>query len=457
MPTCTSWFLFAALCAHCLLLPARVSGQVRQQLSSEERDFLRRSVDGNEVFGQAHTGFVLYDLGTGTQLYAYNADRRFVPASNVKLFTYYLAQRVLGNTAPAVFYQQFQDHYELWGTGYPLALHPEFLAEDLLTPWLRTRGKPLTLNYPIGEGKLPRYGSGWSWDDYDGGYVFERSTFPLFGNRLYLQRRRLAANDAEYVFASPPGFLGQLREVPEQRRRVHRSEVGNDFTVRPGYLPATAALQRSLSLSPYWMVNELNAVDTTLRATVGVRPLPPPGTREAFEVSLPDTVYRRFLQNSDNYLAEQLLLLTASKRYGYPDESLVLDYAVDTLLPTIGVENVRWADGSGLSRYSLFTPRHLARVVVALDQEVGRERLRSLLAEGGGDSGTLRRRFDGAQEPYVWAKTGSLSGVACVSGLLRTQEGRWLVFSFMHNNFVGGSGPYYEEMEKVLGWVYERM
>ena len=113
----------------------------------------------------------------------------------------------------------------------------------------------------------------------------------------------------------------------------------------------------------------------------------------------------------------------------------IMEYAVDTLLPPLGITDVRWADASGLSRYSLFTPRHITRLLLALQQEVGLERLRDLLPEGGGN-GTLANRFDGAEEPYVWAKTGTLSGVTCLSGYVKTKTGRWLAFSFLHNNFV---------------------
>lgn len=429
--------------------------QGQGSISNNQRDKLYQLVDENSVFDQGITGFCLYDLETGSRLYDYNADRLFVPASNVKLLTFYVANRVLGNRAPAVFYQNYEDHYELWGTGYPLTLHPQFITDDLLTPWLRQREKSIVLNYPSGEYQLPRYGAGWSWDDYNGGYVFERSTLPLFGNRLYLEQQETDVKGQTIVFSSPPSFLNQLQENPDQQTRIRRSEFGLDFTVRPGYLPKSYPLQRSVTLSPYWMVNELNAAIPGLGATPDFRPLPPRDELSTFEVSLPDTVYRRFLQNSDNYLAEQLLLLSAAQRYGVPDEKPVIRYAVDTLLPALGIENIRWVDGSGLSRYNLITPRHLTRLVMALDQEVGRERLLDLLPSGGGDNGTLRRRFDGARETYVWAKTGTLSGVTCVSGLVRTKKGRWLAFSFMHNNFVQSSSNYYTEMEKILGWCYE--
>ena len=431
--------------------------QAQEAISNAERDRLSRLLTDSEVFAEGHTGFSLYDLESGTELSAYNADRLFVPASNVKLLTFYVANRILGNMAPAVFYQRSAERYEVWGTGYPLTLHPEFLTEDMVTPWLRQTELPVTINFPPAETDLPRYGSGWSWDDYNGGYVFERSTFPMFGNRLFIQNQEIAKTGRNRIFSSPPNFINQLQLNPGQRRRINREESGNNFTVRPNYLSRSGSpLQRSVRLSPFWMVNELNAAVPGLDATLERKDYPPPEALRTYEVTLPDTVYRRFLQNSDNYLAEQLLLTAAAKRYGRPDEEAIIDYAVDTLFPPLGIENLRWADGSGLSRYSLVTPRHLTTLLIALEKEVGRKRMTNLLPEGG-TNGTLERRFDGAREPYVWAKTGTLSGVTCLSGYVRTKTGRWLAFSFLHNNFVQSSRNYYAEMEKILGWCFENL
>jgi len=79
------------------------------------------------------------------------------------------------------------------------------------------------------------------------------------------------------------------------------------------------------------------------------------------------------------------------------------------------------------------------------------------LLPAGGVSGTLKNRFDDQDQPWLWAKTGSLSGVVCLSGMLVTRRGKWLAFSFMHNNYVGSSRAYYQEMEKTLNWCRENL
>jgi len=414
---------FCFLLSAFFLARAQVQGQLN--LNGRSNRQLQELTEFNEVFAGGQTGFVLYDLDFQTNLYGLNADRRFVPASNVKLLTFFLANRILGHRAPGLFYQEYNDHYEVWGTGYPLLLHPTFTGYDEAGPWFSSRKKPVVINFPVGpEQEVARYGPGWSWDDYNDGYVYERSALSVFGNRLYLDLSAVDAEGRQTLLGAPVSVAGALREQPGQKARIRRSEFGNDFTVSPDFIDRSRfPVERPLHLSDRLVTNELSATFPMQQISAGQVPYPAPAAMNTLEVSMPDTVFRKLLQNSDNFLAEQLLLQV---------------------------------DGSGLSRYNLLTPRHMARIVMALDQDIGRDRLLSLLPEGG-TSGTLRSRFNNKPKPYVWAKTGSLSGVLCLSGLLQTKRGKWLAFSFMHNNFVGKSRDYYAEMEKTLGWCYENL
>lgn len=445
--------VFSALLAA-VLLPAVAGAQ--GELPAAAGRQLDRLVALNPVYQRGHTGFALYDLQTGQSLYEYQADRLFVPASNLKLVTFYVARAVLGNRAPAIVYEDLGDEVAAWGTGYPLLRHPRFAEEDRLLPWLRAVKKPLRFHFPTEEGAVARYGAGWSWDDWNHGYVYERGALPAYGNRLFFDLAPADSTGQTRLIGSPPSVANGLRRDPAQKRTITRSEFGNDFTVGPDFPESrTFPLERALRLNPRLLINELQTELPDLSIRLGERDYPGPEAGR-LTVPLPDTVYRRMLLQSDNFLAEQLLLLAATERYGLPDEQSMLAYINDTLLPPLGVEEARYADASGLSRYSLFSPRHMVRVVQALTQQVGRDRLLSFLPAGG-KRGTLARRFQDAPETYVWAKTGSLSGVICLSGILKTKRGRWLAFSYMHNNFTARPSAYFREMEKTLGYLYERL
>lgn len=436
-----------------LLLAGRLGAQATLSPATAELD---RRVAASEVFAAGHTGFCLNDLTTGQELYAYNADRYFVPASNVKLLTFYLAQRELDHAAPALFFRTYPNRTELWGSGYPLLLHPAFREFDELSPWLIAQQQPLVFNFPAAE-ELPRYGAGWSWDDYNYGYSFERSPFPVYGDRLHLDFERAGEGGEEVLQGTPPEVVSSLALDLTQEYTIRRREGSNAYSVGPGFTdPDNFPLERPLTVSPEFTVRQLEEAFPNAAIRLGTAPRPPASQLGFLTVSLPDTVYRKFLQDSDNYLAEQLVLQAAAARYGTLDEEMILDYATDTLFAGLGLSELRYADGSGLSRYNLVKPRQFVRLLLALDREVGHDRLLSLLPAGG-QSGTLKQRFANRPATYVWAKTGTLSGVTCLSGLIRSKAGHWMAFSFLHNNVVGRTTPYYREMDDILGWIYDTL
>ena len=110
-----------------------------------------------------------------------------------------------------------------------------------------------------------------------------------------------------------------------------------------------------------------------------------------------------------------------------------------------------WRDGSGLSRYNLLTPRSMVTILDKMYQEYDIERILTLFPTGG-KSGTLRNWYKG-NPPYIFAKTGTMSNKHCLSGYIKTKEGKTLIFSFMHNNYIGSSSQVKREMEKVFKFI----
>src|SRR5690606_33839696 len=95
----------------------------------------------------------------------------------------------------------------------------------------------------------------------------------------------------------------------------------------------------------------------------------------------------------------------------------------------------KWVDGSGLSRYNLFTPESMVQVLNKMYDEFPKDRLFSLFPVGG-VSGTLENWYPGNPEPYIFAKSGSLSNNYNLSGYLITKSGKTLIFSFMNNHYL---------------------
>ena len=165
-----------------------------------------------------------------------------------------------------------------------------------------------------------------------------------------------------------------------------------------------------------------------------------------------DTLYRRLMHESDNFIAEQLLLMCSDKLFGIQKTELAIDYAKKHLFSQAEDELV-WRDGSGLSRYNLFTPRSVIHALILLYKDFPQTRLFDLFPKGG-YSGTIKQWYKGLDE-NLFAKTGTLSNRHCLSGYLKTKSNKVLLFSFMHMNYITNSDPLKPEMEKVLLWIRE--
>ena len=87
------------------------------------------------------------------------------------------------------------------------------------------------------------------------------------------------------------------------------------------------------------------------------------------------------------------------------------------------IAGLRVADGSGLSRGNRVTSRTLAALLLRMNQHPLTAYYRSSMAIAG-QRGTLRNYFRGSSlEGRFHGKTGTLTGVRSVSGILQTQDG----------------------------------
>jgi D-alanyl-D-alanine carboxypeptidase/D-alanyl-D-alanine-endopeptidase (penicillin-binding protein 4) len=112
----------------------------------------------------------------------------------------------------------------------------------------------------------------------------------------------------------------------------------------------------------------------------------------------------------------------------------------------------RWADGSGLSRYNLFTPMDFVWVLDKMRQDFGMDRIQALFPTTG--TGTLST-FLADRPGKVYAKTGTLTGVAALSGFVQAASGRWLIFSLMINNHRQPARAIRQQAEEILRAVID--
>ena len=419
-------------------------------------------------------GMSLAYADSARPFYGYQEAKYFTPASNMKLFSLYAGLHILTDSLPSLRYFSRNDTLFFQGTGDPTLLHGDVPSRRAYSFLLNRPEK--TLAY-CDIATVAPFGPGWTWDDY--GYYFqpERAAFPIYGNTVRFYATPPAPVRAGGVAAVRPAGVPQsrIRVLPRYFAPLVGPAPAELRT--PGLDPDTHVI-RALHENRFYVlpttkkwVDETPFVasrglmlrllgDTLRRATSNAvwRPRPAQGdsirTLHGLRV---DSLYRRMLRVSDNFLAEQLLLMCSTKT-GFRDSlstGRAIRYARKNLLGTLP-DPVHWVDGSGLSRLNLVTPRTLTALLLKLHQEVPERRLLSLLAAGGGQ-GTLRKRYHDAAGPWVWGKTGTLSNNLNMCGYLRTKSGRLVAFTFMNNNHVAESGAMRNEVERVLAQVRARL
>ncbi len=405
---------------------------------------LNEQLAQSNVFSKIFTGFALYDPGSRQFLYQQEADKYYTPASNTKLFTFYTSLNILKDSLPLVDYVLKEDTLIFWGTGNPLFLHPDFKEGQEAFDLLKDHEGPVY--YSDHHFKDARFGPGWAWGDYPYYYQVEKSALPLYGNAV-----RFVQNDSIKLRITPSLLANNLKDsTAENYFLLSRDEPSNLFFIDSTRLD-TQQIDRDI---PFRHQKEivLSLLQDTLKRKVYYYPAVPDSALKVhrLKTGFPDTLYRRLLQDSDNFIAEQLMLMASNELFGYCETRKAIEYAKDSLLADLPQEPI-WRDGSGLSRYNLMTPESIVKLLEMIHQSMPEERLFSLLPAGG-QSGTIRNWYSG-DPPYVFAKTGTLNAKHCLSGYIKTQSGRVLIFSFMNNNYISGSAPVKREMQKVLEWI----
>ena len=158
------------------------------------------------------------------------------------------------------------------------------------------------------------------------------------------------------------------------------------------------------------------------------------------------------LVDTDNFIAEQLLLQVGNEVDSSYSVRSAIKYALTNYLKDIP-QKPRWVDGSGLSRYNLFTPESLVFLLTKMYREIPKYKLLSYFPVGG-VSGTLKNYYKN-EIPYIYAKSGTLSNNHNLSGYLITKKGKILIFSYMNNHYQGSSTLRKKEMERIFKQFYE--
>jgi D-alanyl-D-alanine carboxypeptidase/D-alanyl-D-alanine-endopeptidase (penicillin-binding protein 4) len=412
----------------------------------------------------AQVGICLFDPGNSKYLYDLQGDKYFMPASNTKLFSLYAGLKHLGDSLVGMRYRLTDTALFIVPAGDPTLLHPSF-ADQPVIRFLQNTHRNIYLTE--GNWQDHPFGRGWAWDDYNDDYMPERSAFPVYGNLI-----RWVQDTTAGSFYSIPEVDWRVRFSPDSSKQgfsVQRDVHDNVFVITEG---KGRIHEQDVPFITEGIASAATLLKDTIGRAVGIRKqLPPiagPGTNTsagspantsaaspANPASAPglihsrpvDSMFRPMMFNSDNFFAEQTLLMAGNEWMGTMNDRQIIDSLLNGDLHGLPQRPI-WVDGSGLSRNDLFTPQDFVWLLNKMNQEFGLDRMKNILPTGG--KGTLSSYYK-ADSGYIFAKTGSLSGVVALSGYLITKKDHLLLFSILINNYTGSGVIVRRQMEQ---WIH---
>jgi serine-type D-Ala-D-Ala carboxypeptidase/endopeptidase (penicillin-binding protein 4) len=331
----------------------------------------------------------------------------------------------------------------------PTFLHPDYTAQPVYEKLKNIK----SVYWDLTAWQTQRWGNGWSWNDYDAYYMAERSPFPVFGNVInfkltgnQLQRAVNVRVSSDYPDSSIQ-FSPVNETVNSRNFNIDRQLDGNEFILKSSlsaFQNAEVPFRTDAAFVSQLLKDTLKAervIPSYIPAIQNVR-----STATAIYSQPADAMLKPLMHRSDNFFAEQTLLMVSNKLLGVMNERKLIDTLLATDFKDLP-QKPRWADGSGLSRYNLFTPQDFIAILEKMKNEFGMPRIQNIFATG--NTGTLKNYYV-SDSSFIYAKTGTLSGVVALSGFLITQKNKLLIFSVLVNNHQATSTDIRRGVEKFI-------
>jgi D-alanyl-D-alanine carboxypeptidase/D-alanyl-D-alanine-endopeptidase (penicillin-binding protein 4) len=423
-----------------------LSCSVQKQISRSAKE----NVLNAAVLQTAHVGISIYEPTANKYWFDYQGDKYFVPASNTKIPTCYAAMKYLGDSLSGALIFEKDTEILIVPTGDPTLLHPDFERHPLID---LLRKEKRNIYFTENNWKEEALGSGWSWNDYNENYMAEKSPLPVYGNIIKWIQEKDDKDESAAIYSIPEIKWEVTFNILEQNKNfyVKRSIGSNSFLLSEGtekkkeqLVPfMTNGIRSSLELLKDTLQKEISLLPFTQVSRFGY------GIRKDIKTihSQPtDSLLKPMMHRSDNFFAEQSLLMVSNQMLGIMNDEKIIDTLLKTDFKDLP-QKPRWADGSGLSRYNLFTPQDFVAILNKMKNEFGMDRIKVILPTGG--EGTISSYYK-ADSGYIYAKTGTLSGVVTISGYLYTKKNKLLIFSILVNNHQASATDVRRAVEKFL-------
>lgn len=391
-----------------------------------------------------------------------DGDRYFIPSSNAKLFITAIALKTLG--ADYRFATRLMSHNlpntkgelenGLWlvGSGDPSFRSANGLKS--LVTQLKNKGVKRINGgiWTLTSRKGTEVANSWEWSDLQEYYAAIASPFTINENAInWTVSPDTNGNPAIFTWETPElakGWRVENQAITGTTDSKYSLQVvrpyGQKVLIISGVIPEKSEPELGGVAIPNPEANFLDLLRQEL-ATQGITVSQnistdtskrlPPTQNLAIAYSLPLSQLIITTNKDSNNLYAELLLRALGDRLdeNNPEDNLLGGMiTVNKYLQSINTPPYTFlADGSGLSRRNLTTPRAIVQLLqsVASDQN-----FRKSLAVSNVD-GTLTNRFKNTSaQGLIQAKTGTLTGAIALSGYANPQNHREVIFSIIINN-----------------------
>lgn len=423
----------------CLIAGAAAAQTLEQRLGE---------LAGKPPFDRAIWGIVVED-DAGRALYLRNPRTLLMPASNRKLFTAAAAASCLGLN------HRFST--ELWLDGDDLVLRGggdpslggryAFDRDAVFAPFvdaLRKRGIREIRGDLIADASLfdrTTIPTGWEWDDLP--YYYAAPVDALGYNEGVVGvfvtgcQRPVILTDPQFVPASASVTCAEGAEPNVRADEKNHVNVSGEM---PTKFDTLAALPDPALYAGQALRDALVRAGIRVRGAVRVNVKPRAWREHVATIESPFTsdLLAIVLKPSQNLYAETMLKNLSAGGAEPASYAASLDAERRFLTGEVGVDGAefRFSDGSGLTTHDLVAPAAVVKVLRWMDDPSRRGSWWPILATPG-EEGTLRRRLL-PLATRLRGKTGTISGVNALSGIVRGKNGGTRYFSIILNHHLAG-------------------
>lgn len=411
-------------------------------------------------------GMMVVDLTTGMTLFEKQAQRTFIPASNMKLFSEAVAMLALGpeyqiSTTLSTDSRTLTKDGRLNGSLY-FHLRPDpslnhqaiFQMLQQLQKW---KVKEITGDVVIQSdlsGVAP-YPPGMTPKDAQYSYGAPVAPLILDENRLTVTTNPASqVGKMAVIETSSPNGVFVIDNQVETRANGKGCGVGVTIDdqgvlhargcVGVGQMAMQQRIPVKLPLATMraHILYQLKQQGIRLHGQVRMGAMPNNSLQLARHLSPPlKQLMALTLKPSDNLYANSLYLLAANQIAKHPVDWVQAQSITRQFLQSqtgINLASAVFADGSGLSRLNRVTPYQTMSLLTFLYTKfpLAFEYISALPISG--QDGTLQRRFKQAnQKGLIRAKTGTMSGIMSLSGYLIAKNNHTLAFTIYINTLKG--------------------